>query len=148
MSKNLIYKIIIVVGAVAAAVLWLLSEVNAEVFGFFNFSWAVAVLSGAAGISYLLKGIFEKNVSTLKKISICFSVVFLVVAVVCIAFAIAMPENFILPIIAVIVTAGVLIGVLVVGGKKWDQGDNKNANYKNYYERKKDEEKDKDKLEK
>ena len=47
----------------------------------------------------------------------------------------------ILPIISIVITVAFLITVLATGGKKWDEGDNHKAGYKNYYERKADEEK-------
>ena len=44
------------------------------------------------------------------------------------------------PIIAIIITVGMLLCILAVGGKKWDQGDNEVAGYKDYRTRKKEEE--------
>ena len=46
-----------------------------------------------------------------------------------------------MPIIAIVVTVALLLGFVAVGGKKWDQGDNQNVGYKNYYQRKAEEEK-------
>ena len=39
--------------------------------------------------------------------------------------------------------AGIVLGVLVTGGKKWDEGDNQKVGYKTYRERKAEEEKKK-----
>ena len=50
-------------------------------------------------------------------------------------------QNLVIPIIAVVVTVALLLGFVAVGGKKWDQGDNQNVGYKNYYQRKAEEEK-------
>ena len=68
----------------------------------------------------------------------------LVIAAVCIAFALALPKNLVWPIIAVILAAALVIGLFATGGKKWDEGDNHKTGYKNYYERKKEEEKNKE----
>ena len=40
-----------------------------------------------------------------------------------------------------------VLGILITGGKKWDEGDNHKAGYKNYYQRKEEEEKAKRKEE-
>ena len=49
-------------------------------------------------------------------------------------------DKLVLPIIAIIITVGILLCILAVGGKKWDQGDNEVAGYKDYRTRKKEEE--------
>ena len=64
-------------------------------------------------------------------------------AALCLIFALALPENLILPIILVVLAAMLVLGVLITGGKKWDEGDNHKAGYKNYYQRKAEEEKNK-----
>ena len=53
----------------------------------------------------------------------------------------AIKNELVLPIIAIIVTVALLIGVIATGGKSSDTGDNQKAGYKNYYQRKAEEEK-------
>ena len=65
----------------------------------------------------------------------------IVVAGVSVAFALALPESYIWPIIAVILTAAALLSLLATGGKKWDEGDNQRMGYKDYRTRKAEEEK-------
>lgn len=141
MSRNLIYKILGALVVVAAAVLWILSLTVPETFGFFSLAWAGVLLCGGIGVIFLLNGIFQKNITTIKKLKIWFGVALLVCAVLCLVSAITIPKNLVIPIIAVIVAVGFMITILATAGKKWDEGDNHKVGYKNYFERKKEEEK-------
>ncbi len=141
MSRNLIYKLLGALVVVAAAVLWILSLTVPETFGFFSLAWAGVLLCGGIGVIFLLNGIFQKNITTIKKLKIWFGVALLVCAVLCLVSAITIPENLVIPIIAVIVAVGFMITILATAGKKWDEGDNHKVGYKNYFERKKEEEK-------
>ena len=141
MSRNLIYKILGALVVVAAAVLWILSLTVPETFGFFSLAWAGVLLCGGIGVIFLLNGIFQKNITTIKKLKIWFGVALLVCAVLCLVSAITIPENLVIPIIAVIVAVGFMITILATAGKKWDEGDNHKVGYKNYFKRKKEEEK-------
>ena len=141
MSRNLIYKLLGALVVIAAAVLWILSLTVPETFGFFSLAWAGVLLCGGIGVIFLLNGIFQKNITTIKKLKIWFGVALLVCAVLCLVSAITIPENLVIPIIAVIVAVGFMITILATAGKKWDEGDNHKVGYKNYFERKKEEEK-------
>ncbi len=145
MSRNLIYKLLGGLVVLAAAVLWILSLTVPETFGFFSLAWAGVLLCGGIGLIFLLNGIFQQNISTIKKLKIWFGVGLLVGALLCLVSAIAIPDSLVIPIIAVIVAVGFIITILATGGKKWDEGDNHKAGYKNYFERKKEEEKKQDK---
>ena len=141
MSRNLIYKLLGGLVVLAAAVLWILSLTVPETFGFFSLAWAGVLLCGGIGLIFLLNGIFQQNISTIKKLKVWFGVGLLVGALLCLVSAIAIPDSLVIPIIAVIVAVGFIITILATGGKKWDEGDNHKAGYKNYFERKKEEEK-------
>lgn len=141
MSKNIMFKVALAVTGVAVAVLWLLSIIIPKTFGFFNLSWAIGIFSGLAGVLFILKGLLGKNGITLKKLNVFFGAGLLVVCVFAIAGAIALPTQIIFPIIAIILTAALFVGIVAVGGKKWDQGDNQNVGYKNYQQRKAEQEK-------
>ena len=141
MSRNLIYKILGALVVVAAAVLWILSLTVPETFGFFSLAWAGVLLCGGIGVIFLLNGIIQNNITTIKKLKIWFGVALLVCAVLCLVSAITIPENLVIPIIAVIVAVGFMITILATAGKKWDEGDNHKVHYKNYLKRKKEEEK-------
>ena len=89
----------------------------------------------------LLQGCFQKNVSTIKKLKIWFGIALIVCAILCLVSELAIKDSLVIPIIAIVVAVGLVITVLATGGKKWDEGDNHKAGYKNYYERKAEEEK-------
>lgn len=141
MSRNFLIKLLVALSFVAAAVLWLLSVLVPDTFGFFNLSWAVALFSGVGGLALLLNGFTTKNSVTLKKMNILLGAVLIVIAGVSIAFALALPKNLVWPIIAVVLAVVLVIGLFATGGKKWDEGDNHKVGYKSYHERKKEEEK-------
>lgn len=136
MSKNLLFKVLVALCFVAAAVLWILSA--ADIIAI-NMSWAIAVFAFVLGALFIGKGLFSKNVGTFKKLNILFGAVFVVAGVLALV-GTFIEESLVLPIIALIVTLAVLLCILATGGRKWDQGDNDNAGYKNYWQRKKEKE--------
>lgn len=136
MSKKLSYKLLGALVVVAVAVLWLLSIVVPNAFGFFNLAWAGVILSGGWGAIIIVQGCLEKNIGTIKKFKIWIGCCLLVVAFLALVFAITLPQNIVLPIIAIIFAVGLVTSLLVVGGKKWDEGDNHNVGYKNYHQHK------------
>ena len=141
MSKGLLFKVLAALLFIGAAVVWLLSVMEIiEV----NLSWVFAIIAGGLGLIFILKAFFQKNIGVIKKFNILFGAAFIVVAVLALV-GTFIEKNWVLPIIAIIVTVAILLSILVVGGKKWDQGDNQNVGYKNYYERKKEEEEKKNK---
>lgn len=136
MSKNLIFKVLVGLLFVGVAVVWLLSAMDIiEV----NLSWVIALFAGGLGVVFILKGIFQKNLGIVKRFNILIGAAFIVAGVLALV-GTFIDTKLVLPIIAIIITVAMLLMVLVVGGKKWDHGDNQSAGYKNYYERKKDEE--------
>ena len=128
MSKNLLFKVLVALCFVAAAVLWILSA--ADIIAI-NMSWAIAVFAFVLGALFIGKGLFSRNVGTFKKLNILFGAVFVVAGVLALV-GTFIEESLVLPIIALIVTLAVLLCILATGGRKWDQGDNDNAGYKNY----------------
>lgn len=143
-SKNFMFKLLVCGIILVAAILWLLS-VTVEAFSFFNLSWACVILAGGVGLAFILRGVFQKDLGTIKKFYIWFGAGLLIVALFALISAIAVPENIVLPIIAIILAAALMLGMVATGGKKWDEGDNQAAGYKNYHERKKEEEKNENK---
>lgn len=141
MSRNFVYKLLGALIVVVAAVLWLLSILVPETFGWFSLAWAGVLACGGLGLIILLQGCFQQNVTTIKKLKIWFGIALLVCAILCLVSAITIPESIVLPIIAIVIALGLVITVLAVRGEKWDEGDNHKAGYKNYHERKADEEK-------
>ena len=140
MSKKLFFKVGVALVFVAAAVVWLLSVLLPEQFGAINLSWVIAAACGLLGLLFLLRGIFEKSLTFVKKLHVVVACVLFVAAV------LALVGTFIdtklaLPIIAIVITVCALIAVLAVGGKKWDTADNEKVGYKTYRERKEEEEK-------
>lgn len=143
MSKNFIYRIIIGLSWLVAAVFWLLSLTVPETFGFFNLNWAVVIIAGVAGIAYLVRGLITKKSVILKKADIIVATVLILIAALSVAFALTLPESYIWPVIAIVLTLGGVISVIAVGGKKWDEGDNQKVGYKDYRARKAAEERNK-----
>lgn len=140
MSKHFFTKFLMALAWLAAAVLWLLSVILPDKFGFFNLNWAVVVICGTGGLALLLRGLFSKKTGVLKKSDLFWGAVLVVIAVVSVIFALKLPKNYIWPIIAVIIAVAGLFSVLATGGKKWDEGDNHKAGYKDYRTRKAEEE--------
>lgn len=139
MSKKLMFKVLVGLLFVAMDVVWLLSEVMPASFANFNFAWLITVFAATLGILFILRGLFAKNVSVVKKFNIFFGAVLIVAGVLALV-GTFIETKLVLPILAIGMTVGVLLSVLAVGGKKWDTGDNQKAGYKNYYQRKKERE--------
>ena len=139
MGKRIL-RAVAALSLLTAAVFYLLSELMPEKFGAFNLAWAGVILAGANAAAFLINALFERN-PVLKKINIFAAAGLAVLCVLCLAFAIALPKNLVLPVIAVVLSAALVLGVLFTGAKKWDAGDNQKAGYKTYRERKKEEEK-------
>ncbi len=142
MSKKFFVKLLSILIVALAAVLWLLSEL-VPAFDFFNLAWLGVLLAGGYGTLLILVAVLEKNPIPLKKMKIWVGVALEVVAFSCLLSAIIIPDNIVLPIIALILVAGLLVTLLATGGKSWDEGDNKQVGYKNYFDRKKEENKQK-----
>ncbi|MDR0426738.1 MAG: hypothetical protein LBH24_06195 [Clostridiales bacterium] len=140
MNKNFLFSFLIALSVLAAAILWILS-VTVEAFAFFSWSWAVVIVAGGFGLAFLIKAVFTRNNPAVKKLYIFAAALFAVIAVAALVVASVIPDNIVFPIIAVIAAAALLLGVLVTGGRKWDTGDNQKVGYKNYYQRKAEEEK-------
>lgn len=115
---------------------------QAGMLAWYSLSWAATFFLAAAGLKYLLDGIFMRSKGVIaRRMTIIAGGVMLVLALICLTSAIALPRNIIAPIIAIIFAVAVFIGILVTGGRKWDGGDNQRVGYKNYYQRKAEEEK-------
>jgi len=138
-SKNILSKALIALIWVIAAVLWLLSILVEETFGWFSLAWAATIIAGSTGLVMLLRALFGKGTVPGKKFKVWFGIALILVAFACLTSAIVVPGQIIWPIIAIAITVGILISILAVGGKKWDQGDNQNVGYKNYHQRKAEE---------
>ncbi len=143
MSKNFFVKLLVALAFLAAAVFFFLSVLEVEPFTEFSASWAGVIFAGVSGLALLLSSIGTKNSTQLKKLQLTLSTALLVVALVCLVFALALPKNWILPLILILIGVMLVLSILITGGKKWDEGDNHKVGYKNYYQRKAEEEKNK-----
>ena len=143
MSKKLFVRLLVALSFLAAAVFFFLSVLEIEPFTEFSASWAGVIFAGVSGLALLFGAIGTKNSTQLKKMQIFLSAGLLVVALVCLIFALALPEDWILPLIFILRGVMLVLGILITGGKKWDEGDNHKVGYKNYYQRKAEEEKNK-----
>ena len=136
-------RLLVALSFLAAAVFFFLSVLEIEPFTEFSASWAGVIFAGVSGLALLFGAIGTKNSTQLKKMQIFLSAGLLVVALVCLIFALALPEDWILPLIFILLGVMLVLSVLITGGKKWDEGDNHKVGYKNYYQRKAEEEKNK-----
>jgi peptidoglycan/LPS O-acetylase OafA/YrhL len=118
-----------------------LSLVIPDTFGWFNLSYAVAMVSAGIGLLLLIKGVFKKDTPLFKKTNIWLGLGLLVVTLFSLTTAIAIPENWIAPILCIMAALGIVLGIIGTGGKKWDTADNQKVGYKNYHQRKAEEEK-------
>ena len=143
MSKKMFVRLLVALSFLIAAVLFLLSVLEVEPFTDFSASWAGLIFSGISGLALLFSALGTKNSVQLKKLQLALSAGLLAVAALCLIFALALPKNLILPVILVVLAAVLVLSVFITGGKKWDEGDNHKAGYKNYYQRKAEEEKNK-----
>lgn len=139
MSKKILFKVLVALLFVAAAVVWLLSVLIPEEFENINLAWIIAAFAGVLGLMFILRGLFSKTIGPAKKFYIILGAVFIIAGVLALVGTI-IDDKLVLPVIAVVITAAALLCVLAVGGKKWDSADNEKVGYKNYYERKKEEE--------
>ncbi len=142
MSKSLLVKVLVGLCFVGVSVVWLLSALGVIQV---NLSWVIGVFCAALGLIFLVKGLVSKNLGIVKKIDVIIGCALLVAAV----FAIigSFVEDvaaLVFPIIAVGITVAALLCVIATGGKKWDQADNQHVGYKDYWARKKEEEKNKE----
>jgi len=141
MSRRLIFNLAIGIAFLVAIVLWIVSIASED----FNFSlnWAVLIVAGTAGLCFILRGLFGRGENVIKKFTIFFGTGLIVVAFLCLVWELALEgtaADLVLPIVSLIVVIGLIVGMLAVGGKRWDQGDNQNVGYKNYHQRKAEEE--------
>ena len=116
MSKHFFTKLLIALAWLAAAVLWLLSVIKPDTFGFFNINWAIVVICGTAGIAFLFRGLGARKTGILKKSDISLGALLLIIAAVSVIFALSLPKSYIWPIIAVIIALAAVISVVAVGG--------------------------------
>ena len=140
MSKKILFKVAVALIFVAAAVVWLLSVLMPDSFAGLNLSWVIAAACGALGVLYILRGLFTKTLTFLKKAYIIVGSVFIVAGVLALV-GTFIEAKLVLPIIAIVLTVCGLLCILAVGGKKWDTADNQKVGYKDYRQRKKDGEK-------
>ena len=110
-------------------------------FGAFNVVYACAIVCGVIALAFLLMGLFYKVAVISKKLYFTLAIIFGVACACCLFNVLGVDSKIIAPIIFIIVVGGLIVSLIGTGGKAWDQGDNQKAGYKNYYERKAEEEK-------
>ena len=144
MDKKFFSRILIILGVVAVLVLWLLKEIpaTAEMFSWYSVAWGATIFSGVVGLKFLLDGIFMGSKGVIsRKFLILLGTAFLIGSFLCLTSAIVIPNNLVMPIIAVALAGAIFLGIIVTGARKWDGGDNQRVGYKNYHQRKAEEEK-------
>ena len=140
MSKKLWFKVLVALVFVAAALVWILSVAMPDKFGGINLSWVIAAACGLLGALFILRGFVDKTLTYVKKFYVFVGFALIVAGVLALVGTL-IDNKYVLPIIALGITAAALVSILVVGGKKWDTADNEKVGYKDYRQRKKDGEK-------
>lgn len=143
MDKKFFSRMLMPLALMAVLVLWLLKEIPATAgnFAWYSLAWGVTIFFGVTGIKYLLDGIFMRSKGVIaRRLTILAGAGILVLTLICLTSAIAIPNNLIAPIIAIIFATAIVIGLMVTGARKWDAGDNQSVGYKNYHQRKAEEE--------
>ena len=128
-------------GVLIAAVLYMLSVLDAtrENFSGFNLSFAVFLATVIPAIIFLARGCFEKSILQFRQLFVIIGVSFLIVSILALIGGIALPTSNIIPILAVVLALGIFTMVVAKGNRRWDTGHNQEPNYKNYNERKAEE---------
>lgn len=141
MSRSFLPKLMVLVAALAAIVFWIIVLVKPEVFGDFKVSYVIAALVAIIGLYFMLKAIQQKDTMSKRAyMMLCIPCLLGAVAII-IAATIGLKDKIALPILLAALVVGFILSLCVTGGKKWDEGDNHQAGYKNYYQRKAEEEK-------
>lgn len=148
MSKKILVKFFLVIAVLIVGILWLLSIVDPDLFGKFKFSYAIAIICGIWGLTFLAFGLLSKSNVLTKKMYFVLATGLLVGACFAIFASFGLEDKYVGVVVFIIVIAVLLFNILGSGGKSWDEGDNQKVGYKNYYQRKAEEEKAKEKAEK
>lgn len=141
MNKNIIFKVLVGVLFLTVSVLWLLSAVLPDTFSGLNLAWLIAIFAFGMGVLFIGRGILTKDLTSIRKFYVFLGVLFLVAGVCALIGTFIPSVEIALPVVAIVLSLGLLISTLFVRGKKWDAGDNQEPGYKNYWERKAEKEK-------
>lgn len=140
MKKNFIFKLLTAVLFVLVSVLWLLSAVLPDAFGGLSLAWLIAIFAFGLGVLFIVRGITDKELVSLRKFYVFLGTMFLVAGVCALIGTFITSVSIALPVVAIVLSAGLLISTLFVRGRKWDAGDNQTAGYKDYRQRKAEQE--------
>ena len=144
MNKNFVFSLINAFAFLAVAIVWVLSLIFVEAFAWFNLGYGIAFVCAIVGLTFAI-GANKKLDTMTKKAKLALALCFWVIAVVALVFALALPTTFVPALVCLVIAIAIVLSVLLVGGEKWDKGDNEKPGYKNYYERKAEQEKNNDK---
>ena len=103
MSKKIFFKVAVALVFVAAAVVWLLSVVMPDQFAGLNLAWVIAAACGAIGLLFVLRGIIAKTLTFVKRAYIIVGAVLIIAGVLALV-GTFIPNNLVLPIIAIVIT--------------------------------------------
>lgn len=145
MSKKFLVRILMLLAVLFVGVLWLISLIDASIFGAFKLNYAIAIICGVWGLLFLITGLFSKSNTFTKKSYVIIAIGFFIATVFAAFSSLGIEDKFIAPVIFIVVVAGLIFSYIASAGKKWDEGDNQKIGYKNYNQRKAEEEKAKEK---
>jgi hypothetical protein len=130
MKSNLL-KILAALGFVIATLLWVLATVIKDVPYWFNFAFAVFVLTLIWGGVLIVGGLGQERASVKKAFFVGGGALIVFSAFMAVV-AFALPVITWLPIVFLALAVVVFVAVLLMGGDKWDKGDNEQPGYKTY----------------
>ncbi len=139
--KKSLFSLLGIVGTAFGLVLYALSFLKPEQYSYFTLAYMVALISGVWGISFLLKGAFYRKDVVMQKTRFLVGIIFVAIAIAALVWGIIIPADLVLPIILIVIAAVIVFIYLFKSRRRWDEGDNHDKGYKNYYERKAEEEK-------
>ena len=141
MKKGLGFKLLILFTLAAIVVFWILALAMPEssFAKYWQPAYITAALTGVVGVIFLVSAFRGKHVIA-KKLNITLACCFFVACALSLGLGVAKLDNkFTLPIVAAVVVGCLILSLLSTGGKKWDTCDNEKVGYKNYRERKEEE---------
>ena len=129
----MVFRLIMALSLLAGAVLWLLSVIpgTADIFAFEHGSvgqWAGVIIAGGWAIAFILRGMLVKSsVPLIQRMWIFFGIgLALITGLILVeVFTWSVP---VMPIVAVALALAFVVSLIVVGGRRWDMGDNEKAN--------------------
>gem|GEM_PF-3295132 len=135
MNKTMIFRLLMGLSILVAAVFWLLSVMGGILpeipYGSIG-QWIGVIIAFGWGLSFTLRGLFVKNsIPLFQRIQVIFGLALVTIGILILVEIFTWGGEdgvIIMPIIAVAAAGALLVSLIAVGGRKWDQADNEKVN--------------------